>query len=259
MKGAAMHHSNQRRFLARVKEALGNPAGRPDPFAPDPSLSPEAILRKINGRTPKDYESLIRTLESAAGPLNLNVSTVEDVDAAGQTLAALVRDKETEWGDEKSLVAWEHPLVDRLDIEKRLSHDGVPVYVAGLGEGAEEDAGRVLFRERVEAAYIGVTSADFCVVDTATLVMKTRPGHGRSVSLVPSIHVAVIGMTQLLADLSELYTLIQSDPAYAVEGLTHCMTFISGPSKTADIEATLVHGAHGPKEVHIIVIKTLDT
>jgi L-lactate dehydrogenase complex protein LldG len=92
------------------------------------------------------------------------------------------------------------------------------------------------------------------MADTASLVMRTRPGQARSVSLVPSIHIAVIGIDQILADLKELVALLKWDAGYRTEGLTNCMTFISGPSKTADIEATMVHGAHGPREVHIYVI-----
>jgi len=92
------------------------------------------------------------------------------------------------------------------------------------------------------------------MADTATLVMRTRPGQARSVSLVPSIHIAVIRLDQIIADLKELYALIKGDSEVKKEGLTNCMTFISGPSKTADVEATMVHGAHGPREVYIYVI-----
>ena len=84
--------------------------------------------------------------------------------------------------------------------------------------------------------------------------MRTRPGQARSVSLLPLIHVAVIHRDQIIADLKELYALLKWDPEHQKEGLTNCMTFISGPSKTADIEATMVHGAHGPREVYIFVI-----
>jgi L-lactate dehydrogenase complex protein LldG len=66
--------------------------------------------------------------------------------------------------------------------------------------------------------------------------------------------VAVITLDQLLADLKELYTLLRWDPSQKTEGLTNCMTFISGPSKTADIEMVMVHGAHGPRELHLFVI-----
>ncbi len=96
------------------------------------------------------------------------------------------------------------------------------------------------------------------MADTATLVMRTRPGQARAVSLLPSIHVAVIGLDQIIADLKELYALLKWDPQERQEGLTNCMTFISGPSKTADIEATMVHGAHGPREVLVYVITAQD-
>ncbi|MGD9972421.1 MAG: LUD domain-containing protein [Desulfatirhabdiaceae bacterium] len=72
--------------------------------------------------------------------------------------------------------------------------------------------------------------------------------------LVPSIHVAVIRLEQLLADLKELYALLRWDAGQQAEGLTHHMVMISGPSKTADIELVMVHGAHGPREVHLVVI-----
>ena len=84
--------------------------------------------------------------------------------------------------------------------------------------------------------------------------MKTRVGQPRCVSLLPSIHIAVIKLEQILSDLKELYTLLKWDPDEQAEGITDCMTFITGPSKTADIEATLVDGAHGPRELYLFVL-----
>ena len=75
-------------------------------------------------------------------------------------------------------------------------------------------------RWRIIDSYIGITSADFCLADTATLVMRTRPDQPRSVSLVPSIHVAVIEQSRIIADLKELYTLLKWDPQQSKEGLT---------------------------------------
>jgi L-lactate dehydrogenase complex protein LldG len=95
---------------------------------------------------------------------------------------------------------------------------------------------------------------DFCLAENATLVLKTRPSQARAVSLVPSIHVAVIRLDQLLSNLGELNAALMRDPGQRPEGLTNCMTLITGPSKTADIELVMVHGAHGPRELHIYVI-----
>ena len=64
----------------------------------------------------------------------------------------------------------------------------------------------------------------------------------------------MIHLDQIIFDLKELYALLLWDSEVQKEGLTNCMTFISGPSKTADVEATMVHGAHGPREVYVYVI-----
>jgi L-lactate dehydrogenase complex protein LldG len=157
--------------------------------------------------------------------------------------------KNAEWGDQKIVVAWDHPLVRRLALAERLQPSGIPVYIQPVG--AEQQSA---FRKHAESALIGVTAADYCIAETATLIMKTRPGQPRCVSLLPSIHIAIIRLDQILTNLKELYTLFKWNPTEQAEGITRCMTFITGPSKTADIEATLVHGAHGPRELTIIVL-----
>lgn len=66
--------------------------------------------------------------------------------------------------------------------------------------------------------------------------------------LLPSIHIALIRLKDIVANLSELYALLRQ------ENVEDSFTLISGPSKTADIEAHMVHGAHEPKEMHLVVI-----
>ena len=92
------------------------------------------------------------------------------------------------------------------------------------------------------------------MAESATLVLPIRPGQPRSISLVPSIHIAVITADQILANFKELYALLRWGPKGEGAELDNCLSFISGPSKTADIEATLVHGAHGPRELILIVL-----
>jgi L-lactate dehydrogenase complex protein LldG len=173
-------------------------------------------------------------------------------------VAGLVAEKQPEWGEAKSVAAWRHPLIDRLGLEEALARLQVPLRVTqpiNPSAGRECDqAERDRQRAGIIASFIGVTAADFCMADTATLVMRNRPGQPRSVALVPSIHVAVITLDQILVDMKELFALLRWDERFRQEGLSNYMSFISGPSKTADIEATMVHGAHGPREVHLIVV-----
>ncbi|MCP4687353.1 MAG: lactate utilization protein C [Desulfobacterales bacterium] len=244
-----MDADDQKRFLAAVRTALGV---RPDrrrsrgdlPGGSDPRDAMERV-EKIKGRGPGDGRRLLALLTENAAPIHLNVTPVKNLAFAADAIARLARDKRPEWGREKKVALWRHPLIDALNL---------PEVLAPLGVSAAENLSGAGARDEIIASYIGVTSADYCLADSATLVMKTRPGQARSVSLVPSIHVAVIRVERILADLKELYALLNHDPAERAEGLTRCLTFISGPSKTADIEGVMIQGAHGPRELHLYVI-----
>jgi L-lactate dehydrogenase complex protein LldG len=257
-----MDDNGQQAFMSRIRSALGHAAGtcRDGGDCCTAVFSDETgeRLDQIKNRTAADKQGLLERLLEMAEPINLKVSALKDELSVATAIADLVKNKAPEWGDRKSVVVWQHPLLERLNLEGVLAPQKVPVYVTELGgetPGAESGGTlRAEIRQQVIGAYIGITSADFCMADTATLVMRTRPGQARSVSLVPSIHVAVIYLDQIIFDLKELYTLLQWDPQIREEGLTRSMTFISGPSKTADVEATMVHGAHGPREVRVFVI-----
>ena len=233
--------------------ALGKPMApsqrNADLFKSEMSDETRAILERLKNRTPAERKKLLAILIEAAGPINLKIISCEDVNSVTAGIVDLVRDKDPEWGHKKSVVAWQHPLIENLNLPAALSEQEVDVFFADSKELKGEN-----IRRHVIDSYIGITAADFCMADTATLVMRTRAGQARSVSLVPAIHIAVIELNQIIADLKELYALLKWDPQAKKEGLTNCMTFISGPSKTADIEATMVHGAHGPREVHVFVI-----
>lgn len=248
-----MSTADQEEFIKRIRTALGKPSTgsrqAPDVFGREMSAETRAVLERVRNRTAEERQNLLETLIEAAAPINLSVVPCDDTKAVTAAIAQVVRDKDPEWGDKKHVAAWKHPLIESLNLTDALFDQGVPVVFADL-QKIDADS----LRQRIIESYIGITSADFCMADTATLVMRTRPGQARSISLLPSIHMAVIELDQIIADLKELYALLKWEPQAGKEGLTNCMTFISGPSKTADIEATMVHGAHGPREVYIFVI-----
>jgi L-lactate dehydrogenase complex protein LldG len=248
--------------MRRIRTALGHPPDAARTVAglfPDgPSAEEAQLLDRIGKRTEAERGALLEELAAAGKPINLALTPIPDPAAASAAILRLVDEKRPEWGDAKSVAAWRHPLIDGLNLPETLSRLSVPVHTtdpidpaAGREEAqAERDRGRA----DLIAAFIGVTAADFCMADTATLVMRNRPGQPRAAALIPSIHIAVITRDQIIRDMKELFALLRWDERYRAEGLSNYMSFISGPSKTADIEATMVHGAHGPREVHLIVI-----
>jgi L-lactate dehydrogenase complex protein LldG len=252
----------QEAFLRTIRLALGH-ASRLRPsgdelFKSEFTTAIDEMIQRVRNRSKTERYQLLDQLIESAKPIHLHIVPLQDTAAAGTAIAELAKKKEPEWGNQKSIAAWKHPLLDRMNLPAALAVQKVPLYFTELENIEAADASRQKkrdrLRQRIIDAYIGVTAADFCMADTATLVMRTRPGQARSVSLLPSIHIAVITLDQIIADLKELYVLLKWDSEVKQLGLSNCMTFISGPSKTADVEATMVHGAHGPREVYIYVV-----
>lgn len=94
----------------------------------------------------------------------------------------------------------------------------------------------------------GITEVDFAVAETGSLVLRHRPEHGRLLSLVPFLHIAIVQPRDLVPDLIDLFERL------AAEGTGSGVTIISGPSKTSDIEMTLVQGVHGPNLVKVFLL-----
>jgi L-lactate dehydrogenase complex protein LldG len=250
--------SDETAFLKRIRAALGDAALRRS--AGDGlflSRDPFSTLSEPKQAAPgagQDQQALLGQLIAAAAAISLQVIEKPDPGAVGDAIVDLALSATTEWSADKPIVAWDHPLIRQLDLEQRLQRHGLALTIVAGIEDTREDAGQGPLRRSLAEALIGVTGADFCLADTATLVMKTGPGRARSVSLLPSIHVAVIHRRQILPDLRTLMARLTADQGRDPESLGSCLTFISGPSKTADIEATLVLGAHGPREVHLFIL-----
>jgi L-lactate utilization protein LutC len=95
---------------------------------------------------------------------------------------------------------------------------------------------------------VGITDAYAAVAETGTIVIRPTPSHGRVLSLVPPIHVAILEPRMFVPDLVDLFEKVAADPLKATT------TLITGPSKTSDIEGNLVTGVHGPGAVQIFVL-----
>jgi L-lactate dehydrogenase complex protein LldG len=97
---------------------------------------------------------------------------------------------------------------------------------------------------------VGVTSAQAAIAETGTLVLESECERHRLVSLLPPVHIAIVSATDICLSLGEALRFVRRDGPVA---MSRTITFITGPSRTADIELTLAIGVHGPKELYVIV------
>ena len=109
---------------------------------------------------------------------------------------------------------------------------------------------RDMANTELEQFEVGVTTADFLVARTGSIVLLARNSGGRRLSVLPPFHIVVAKIEQLVDSLDEVF----AARAKKEQNETSFMTIITGPSRTSDIEKTLVLGAHGPKRLAVILI-----
>jgi len=106
-------------------------------------------------------------------------------------------------------------------------------------------------RAALLAADVGISEADAALADTGTLVELSGSGRGRLVSLLAPVHIALVSRRNLFPDLATFFR------AFKIREQTHissAVTFITGPSRTADIEQILTLGVHGPGVLCIALV-----
>lgn len=110
-------------------------------------------------------------------------------------------------------------------------------------------------RQEFINAEAGITGSNFLIADTGTIVVLSNEGNARLCSSLPPIHIAVVGMEKVIGTMGESVPLIQLLTRNATgQKITSYISYITGPSRTADIELNLTLGAHGPEEAHLVMI-----
>ncbi len=207
-----------------------------------PQEAADAVRRQMAERWPEALELFRREFERVAGVFH-RVANAGEV--PGKILE-IAREKGA-----TALVAWDEAALGH-DL-RPLAAEGISVSVAAAGPVGE--AARRRHREESARAQIGVTGADFVLAETGTLILLSGRGRPRSTSLLPDTHIAVFDRSRLVESLAQVGILLEAlhvDPARSMSGAM--INFITGPSRTADIELTLTRGVHGPKDVHAIFV-----
>jgi L-lactate dehydrogenase complex protein LldG len=106
-------------------------------------------------------------------------------------------------------------------------------------------------RELAAQAKVGISQMDWALANTGTLVQDADQVDKRLVSTLPLLHIALVSTAALVPDLAAVLTRV--DP-----GKSAYLSFITGPSRTADIERVLTIGVHGPERLIIVLVDDLE-
>jgi L-lactate dehydrogenase complex protein LldG len=217
---------DEHHVLEKVRRALGRAPGEPR-LVPVPPPLPEAVVRLA----PRDTD-LPALFEKRAAELKMIVTRAAASDLA-EKLVAFLRTTPV-----KSVAVSVSPLLERLGVRAALESAGLTV------KSWDE-----LTLDQMYEFDCAVTDVNYAVAESGTLVIKPSARQGRSMSLVPMYHVAVVEPSQFLADMVDLFDVLNRDPARGN------FILISGPSKTADIEMNVVTGVHGPNVVNAFILQ----
>jgi len=176
---------------------------------------------------------MLETFRTRAQAVSAEVHQVPSGRDALDFVASFLREAGVADGPRLRAVWAEGPLLEGVD------RDALAARVPGLAFGAS--------LESAEAAHVGVCEVDYGVANTGTLAQAADRVDLRLVSMLPTIHVAILRADRIVADLTELFARLS--PAQA-----RYLSLITGPSRTADIERVLTIGVHGPKRLVIVVV-----
>ena len=185
----------------------------------------DAVLaRRVQGPRPVPDADLVARFRARSEALASTVETVARLAAAPAAAARYLAAHDLP----RAAVAW--PQLAGLDW-------------AGAGL-------RVEARSANGDDLVGITGVFCAVAETGTLVLLSGPETPAASSLLPETHIAVVPASRVVRGMEEAFDLIRAECGE----LPRAVNFISGPSRTGDIEQTLVLGAHGPYRVHIVLV-----
>jgi L-lactate dehydrogenase complex protein LldG len=141
-------------------------------------------------------------------------------------------------------------ILDLLgDDDKTLMWDAAHIPVNGLPKALKAKGVQAAdLRDR--NARVGITGVDAALAATGSLVVTSGAGKSRQASLLPLEHIAVLKADRILPDIETYYA--NQSPEMIRENSN--IAVISGPSKSADIAMTMIHGMHGPGKLHVIIV-----
>jgi L-lactate dehydrogenase complex protein LldG len=177
--------------------------------------------------------SLFQLLKEKAQAVQVKVREIQDLAQAWRYAVDLTQEQ---GGATLAAPGWDEASLAAL--REACDQAGLELLVDGL-------------RDRASRLHTALAQADWGLAETGTLVLESTSEDLRLATMLSETHIAVLNARRIVPDAkaleAELNRLMQAPPRY--------LAFITGPSRTADIERVLTIGVHGPQELHLLVLK----
>jgi L-lactate dehydrogenase complex protein LldG len=235
------------KFLERVRKALGRPtamqAGNSGPTAlAFPPLGP--VLAPVPER---DYIGSFEEELRKVGGVTHQARSRTELDQTFREILGSVQPGE--------VVLSRNPLLQSLQLSDLLRAQGYETvtWPSERQVTADEVA---QFRARCFSAVAGITGAEFALVESGTFVLTSVMEGSQLVSLAPPMHIVLYRRGQVVESLEEVLTGLRNGPNHRDAGIDgRSIVFITGQSRTADIEQITIRGVHGPLSIHSILVE----
>jgi L-lactate dehydrogenase complex protein LldG len=228
VEGSVMSSSKEK-ILNRIRTALGKSSGNEDKG----SVSPE-IVRKYNQKGPLDGEEMLRQF----------TVRVSEYRAAA------------EWVDENHVGKKIAEICEKEGVKKLVVPPGLEESWVKSAKSSVDllyDSPEQLSKGELNNSDAVLTGCFLGVAQTGTIILNAGPGQGRrALTLLPDFHICVVKQEQVVGMIPEAIRQLEE----IVKKSGRPITFISGPSATSDIELDRVEGVHGPRKLHVLIVKS---
>src|ERR1700694_5953383 len=114
---------------------------------------------------------------------------------------------------------------------------------------------RASLRQKFISAAVGISGANLAIAETGTIMLVTNEGNADLTVTLPPVHIALFGIDKLVASLDDAVAVLRMLPRSGTgQIMTSYVNWITGPSRSADIEQSLTIGVHGPREMHCVIL-----
>lgn len=184
-------------------------------------------VTQIGGQSTELIQRFIAEAERVRGM----VHRVANDDEARQQVIALLTQRNA-----RTVIRWDGLPVD---VDRALADANIDIISGTMQAVAHADA--------------GITSVACAIAATGTLVLEMGSGRPRAASLLVPVHIAIVRASQLVPRLEDYLARQRANHLQAFDDSSN-IVFITGASRTADIEMSVVYGVHGPLELHVVMI-----